>query len=138
MLQFHHLRIEEATKLVSFSECWPRAQELSPVTSSSAIFYAVVSTSGVWGRRGEPSVKMQQRECNQGSLGLALSVSGDGIRPFRGRVQFGETRKDKYPNSSSRQTSARLIAQYQESSGPESTDAFTGESLRASTSPSHS
>ena len=30
------------------SECWPRAQELSPVTSS-ATFYAVLSTWGVWG-----------------------------------------------------------------------------------------
>ena len=124
----------EAKQKIS-SECWPRAQELSPVTSSNATFHAVVSTSGIW---GGPAVTMQQQECNQGAPGLALSVSGDGVRPFRGRVQFGETRKDKYPNSPKPTNLARLIAQYQESSGLESTDAFTGESLRASTSPSHS
>ena len=64
----------EAKQKVS-SECWPRAQELSPVTSS-ATFYAVLSTWGVWGGGEEPAVKMQQTECNQVSPGLALSVSG--------------------------------------------------------------
>lgn len=88
--------LSSEAKQKTSSECWPRAQELSPVTSSNATFHAVVSTSGVW---GGPAVTMQQQECNQGAPGLALSVSGDGVRPFRGRVQFGETRKDKYPNS---------------------------------------